>query len=219
MSDPTDDVIERFSREQLPEFKRLLGPALKDIVQSKAPMAEKFDRLEDLTDRVGALIHPYTPCRKGCSGCCYQAVTISQHEAERIARATGANFVPRERTLVQMLMEDGPEALLSQQQQYIDRYKGVVCSFLGEDGACTIYEDRPLPCRSHHTIHPTAELCDLKTNMGRTIPSFDITRLWSASAEVLFESDFADIREWFPDGSNTRTSAPGMGSTKRKVEL
>lgn len=73
-------------------------------------------------------------CRLGCHGCCRPGLTVSPIEAEAI-RA----YLAARPALSQSLVE----------QERNDPHSGARCAFLGADGACGIYEARPLVCRSH----------------------------------------------------------------------
>lgn len=73
-----------------------------------------------------ALAAPPAACKKGCGWCCHQRVGAAAIEVLAIARA----------------LADRPEAAL------IAGWKpGTPCAFL-KDGACAIYDIRPLKCRS-----------------------------------------------------------------------
>lgn len=63
-------------------------------------------------------------CRKGCSGCCVDELTVFEVEAERIRRA-----YPE-------LLEKGTP------------HPTGACAFLDEEGGCRIYEARPYVCRT-----------------------------------------------------------------------
>lgn len=63
-------------------------------------------------------------CKKGCSSCCIDDITVFEIEAENIKR-NHAEFLETEK----------PHA------------KGM-CAFLDESGACRIYENRPYVCRT-----------------------------------------------------------------------
>lgn len=75
------------------------------------------------TQALAALHAERLVCRRGCSDCCVDGLTVVRLEAERIRRAH------------RDLLEAGaphPEG---------------ACAFLDEQGACRIYAERPLVCR------------------------------------------------------------------------
>jgi Fe-S-cluster containining protein len=63
-------------------------------------------------------------CRRGCSACCVDGITVFAVEAERI-RAHNAELLAR----------GAP-------------HPAGACAFLDADGACRIYDDRPYVCRT-----------------------------------------------------------------------
>ncbi len=63
-------------------------------------------------------------CRKGCSSCCVDGLTVFEAEAEAIRR-----------NHAELLETGAPHATGA-------------CAFLDETGACRIYRDRPYVCRS-----------------------------------------------------------------------
>ena len=71
-------------------------------------------------------------CGSGCSTCCMHGLTITAIEATNI----------RER-----LRED--EAMRKRVLANAGRGGPMGCEFLDEQGACTIYDVRPVVCRSH----------------------------------------------------------------------
>jgi Fe-S-cluster containining protein len=63
-------------------------------------------------------------CRKGCSSCCVDGISVFEVESENI------------RTRHAELLENG-----------VPHAEGA-CAFLDEEGACRIYADRPYVCRT-----------------------------------------------------------------------
>lgn len=83
-------------------------------------------------------------CARGCSFCCHNAVSVSAPEAFRLARALRA-LPPEVRGPVEARLRERAAAVqgLSTEEQARRR---TPCGLLGADGACSLYEDRPLPC-------------------------------------------------------------------------
>jgi Fe-S-cluster containining protein len=63
-------------------------------------------------------------CRRGCSACCVDGITVFEVEAERILRSHP------------QLLEHGRPHVPG------------ACAFLDENGACRIYSERPYVCRT-----------------------------------------------------------------------
>jgi Fe-S-cluster containining protein len=90
-------------------------------------------------------------CGKGCSGCCHYEVEITQDEAAILRDAVLSGMaIDHERLALQAARErQSPEW-----RRFGSRDNR--CVFLGEDGACRVYEDRPSICRKHVVTTPAA---------------------------------------------------------------
>ncbi|MEO8218395.1 MAG: YkgJ family cysteine cluster protein [Acidobacteriota bacterium] len=103
-------------------------------------------------DRVVSEQSEHLLCRKGCSLCCYGLFEISAADVSLIVEAFGRLPGPdRDRLLenarrlaVEPLSGLGP----AEKEQFFARTDSVPCPALDEAGACTIYESRPLVCRT-----------------------------------------------------------------------
>ena len=82
-------------------------------------------------------------CRRGCSHCCRIRVDITADEAALLAERVGAGTAhPDPARLALQRAWVTPEAFIGKP------LAEAACVFLGEDGACTVYEDRPSACRA-----------------------------------------------------------------------
>jgi Fe-S-cluster containining protein len=112
-------------------------------------------------------------CGKGCSNCCRGPVEIWPHEAALLvetARASGIDL--------------DPARLERQGKHSIDSWPGQpaadrACVFLGDNGACRVYESRPNACRKLYVMSDPA-LCDLAQH-----PPGSADRWFSWEAEML----------------------------------
>ncbi|MDB4996191.1 MAG: hypothetical protein JWM74_3623, partial [Myxococcaceae bacterium] len=85
---------------------------------------ELHDAVDRETGRLHVLHAERLACRRGCSSCCVDDLTVFEVEAEPIRRVYAellATGVPH------------PEG---------------ACAFLDDEGACRIYEERPYVCRT-----------------------------------------------------------------------
>lgn len=95
-------------------------------------------------------------CSKGCSACCHTRVEIKALDAIAMARSLALTLTAKECANLQMRCE--------QQAKYTARMtrnekfrKQVACPFLKDD-LCSIYDIRPLTCRSYFSTN--REICD-----------------------------------------------------------
>jgi uncharacterized protein len=175
-----------------PFFTRLIAEAVA-LVEASAPIDERARRLLEITDDLADKVAPKAVCRRGCSHCCYQSVTITDWEAARIARYTGRTamvFAPptRETNTAAMRMRT--------------RFAGDPCPFLTKN-QCSIYAVRPFACRTHFNVGNDPGACDIIRDPGRRVPYFNFNTLTNVRALMFFNAgaSFADVREFFPPGS------------------
>jgi hypothetical protein len=155
---------------------------------------ERVLRLRKLYDAWARDVHPHSACRQGCFHCCHIGVAVSRSEAELIAKETGAR-------LQALPHEDGPQALLNMQRATEDlAARPRPCTFLAEDGRCSIYSSRPLACRQLHNMDVDALLCELIPGAAVPVPYADATELDVLTVTALpdwRQGQVADIRQWF----------------------
>lgn len=129
-------------------------------------------------------------CTHGCAHCCYVNVDITLYEAEYIATRTGTSI---------------PNASPDTGRDYTD----TPCPFL-KNYQCSIYEYRPMMCRSFATLDDANYCAD------RSWPSHQVTRLTIPGGGgndvvnhlyqivIAVNKDYPtkDIREFFPEKSH-----------------
>lgn len=93
-------------------------------------------------------------CTKGCTACCNNLIYVSLPEAVAMVETQMGN-PSRLAALVKSCYEQLPK-LVPDRKAYFA--KQVPCVFLAPDGACGIYESRPVPCRNYFVVSP-AEDC------------------------------------------------------------
>ena len=153
-------------------------------------------------------------CRMGCFGCCKSGLTVTHVEARHIANwlvlnSAGAVAVTDE--TVTSGKDENSE----------DEY----CAFLNQDGACSIYEVRPIVCRSHGSpiLVPSveepgaldADVCPLNfQEIGlEAITSEDWIRLDTLNV-ILSVID----REFDPENAGLRCDLTPAGILKGKIQ-
>jgi len=109
-------------------------------------------------------------CKKGCGVCCRQLVPISEIEARQLrdlvnhmpepgrsevrARFDAGRLRLQRAGLIEKLLGPGllkPEERTPFALDYF--FQGIVCPFLEEE-SCSIYTDRPTPCREYLVVSP-----------------------------------------------------------------
>ncbi|WP_374079334.1 YkgJ family cysteine cluster protein [Bdellovibrio bacteriovorus] len=147
----SSDVFEAFL-ENLSEEIRLASRELFKV--PAGPLrAKKLHEMVEVEIAQGANIE--TSCKKGCSTCCHMEVEITSYESE----------------ILEKLVRDGHIIERSRLQKQSERFlqdaiwrEGVRnltnrCVFLNDEGACSIYENRPVMCRRHSVTSP-AKNCE-----------------------------------------------------------
>ena len=112
-------------------------------------------------------------CRRGCSHCCHGPVEIWPHEARLLVEAARAAGVELDQARLER-----------QSQRNLDDWRqqpaaDTACVFLGDDGACRVYESRPNACRKL-LVTSNPELCDATKHSPERIE-----RWFSWEAEIL----------------------------------
>ena len=92
--------------------------------EAQSDLVALHDEVDRETRALAAVHADRLRCRRGCHACCVDELTVTRIEAERI----------RERH--SELLETGSP------------HPTGACAFLDAEGACRIYADRPLVCRS-----------------------------------------------------------------------
>lgn len=120
--------------------------------------AIEADRSEDRAHAASQIA-----CRKGCAACCHVHVTITDNEAALLLllESEGEAVIDWER--VEQQAQCGTLANWASLP-----YAMRACVFLGEDGACRVYEHRPSACRRHFVVSDPAH-CDTQAHPGHAV--------------------------------------------------
>jgi len=175
-----------------PEIFRLIQQA-QALVKRSGSAFMRYDELIDIAENVSRAITPHTPCKKGCSHCCYMAVAISEIEANAISRYTGRP----------MVYKPTVSDFLQNADRRTEELTGVPCTFLVE-GKCSIYPVRPIPCRLHHNLAVDETNCIVKDAPLplKNTPTLNLTGIHHAAVDIAMTQakvGFGDIRDYFPD--------------------
>ncbi|OMG56602.1 hypothetical protein BJN45_03025 [Azonexus hydrophilus] len=135
------------------------------IANENSSYKAKSAKLIGVADQFVEAVAPYAACRRGCDQCCHMSTPIFQHEAQRLAAASGRKisvvpYRPHKEVLDKGL-----------------KFYGSPCPFL-DQGQCSVYEVRPMICRVHHSLNSNSSECDTsvplqqKTGVGMYNPDF-----------------------------------------------
>jgi Fe-S-cluster containining protein len=167
-----------------------LAKQVRKIIGRSSTLAA-LDAVYEYVDRYFDAAKNLVACKRGCANCCHGRVWISQAEADFIASKIS-------RTAPQI-------ESIEDEDSFPIRDNKFPCTFLGDDLSCSIYENRPLVCRTHFNFEQTNALCEFE-NADRSIPLVDkektIPGVMKAMAEILDSHDGggADIRRYFGPG-------------------
>ncbi len=165
----------------------------KDIFKSLKELYSFFDSFFEYSKGLVA-------CKNGCSYCCHMEVGLYTVEAELIANEIG---VPLQK------LQDTPEY---RQNGWIDMKRP--CPFLVEN-SCSIYEVRPMVCRTHVNFEETNACCipDIGSDQ---VPLMDRRKSFPGAMEAyetlvnIHGVNGADIRQFFSD-------SPALNAYRSKV--
>lgn len=150
-----------------------------------ASARSKLRKIYKLVDDMPAPTADHVACQgKGCSHCCKMNVTITSSEATLIGEAIGR----------------APRHIPRSVSHPTERFGSVPCTFLDEDGACSVYNVRPLACRQHFSFFESEHWC-APESMYRVVAS---AVRFTGPVEALLDVErsrrgvSADIRDFFP---------------------
>lgn len=161
-----------FNKKAPEEQIRSIEALIKMIIsfgRAKAAGINLLPLLREFVDRkisgalAGAKEEDKPACKKGCAACCYQLVSCSKEEAENLKYEVIDGFqLEHLRKQAKWVFNNNE----SDRQKYSDDLgkEGARCVFLMDDGACGVYEKRPLSCRL--VMVKNASACDIFTNKG-----------------------------------------------------
>ena len=132
------------------------------IASALAELAALTAEVDALAARVRAAYPDQVACRRGCDACCRQPVGVSRIEAARLAAAAAARPAAARAALAATVA--GATAARAAGDD------GAPCGALAADGACQLYADRPLVCRSHGLVHALPPAAAPRPASGRSLP-------------------------------------------------
>lgn len=136
-------------------------------------------------------------CRSGCAHCCVVPATITRTEADILAQASGRRVDPAAPT-VKARGITSIEQLEAVRPQ-LERWPvGTRCPFLGADDACTVYDARPLACRTLLNMDDDNLLCQHSGVGTAQVPFANHWPLTLNAMALQPSMELGDIRDFFP---------------------
>lgn len=177
-------ALERMARinERLQPMLPGLNEKLRTIRFYPQSKANRIRSLRNIASTMMSTVGEDSACRKGCSHCCHIGVALTQTEAEIIGKA-----------ICRKPMQVNRSPALDK-KDYGYHYP---CTFLIEN-VCSIYEHRPLTCRTHYNLDEDELLCRLIPGKLVPLPLLNVMPLQMAYVEANAGDSLADIREFFP---------------------
>lgn len=181
--------MERINERVQPHVARF-NARIGELVRSKRNADHCIPAFWAIVDELMAFNGDDVACKRGCSHCCHVQVLITQDEADVIAKRIGrkARFFT------------GPSRGREDVKTFDWGYHNP-CTFLVE-GECSIYENRPLPCRTQYSLDVDALMCELTPPESKRVPYLNPHPFLMAFLQMLGVPQrapkLADIREFFP---------------------
>lgn len=134
-------------------------------------------------------------CRNGCSHCCHIPVTISEIEAGMIGQRTGLK--PARPAKSVRLADFDDLDLAEEALGELKKRPFAPCPFL-KDGACSVYDIRPMVCRLLINLDDDDLLCRLVPEGNIPVPHANAHKLQALFMMAQPSALLADIRDFFP---------------------
>ncbi|MFS4458624.1 YkgJ family cysteine cluster protein [Bdellovibrio sp. HCB2-146] len=154
-----EDYEGQLSREVFEAFLVNLSEELQkasEVFRALSSGEPRARKLHELVEKeIEQASHIEVSCRKGCSACCHMEVEVTSYEADILAKLVQNGHVIDEERLTQQSQRSIQDKSWSAGIKLPESR----CVFLNQEGACSIYEDRPVMCRRHSVTSP-AKNCE-----------------------------------------------------------
>jgi uncharacterized protein len=183
--------VEEVDRQALRNTERLnrhpemlkVGSLLLQILESPLPAKQKLVKAKQIAGKLSDLIKPYAACKNKCSYCCNIAATITDLEAQTMARASGRRI-------------DNPAPAIPREASRMQWFR-TPCPFL-KAGKCSIYDERPIACRLLFNMADTPYYCDTSIEPENSHVTFlNLKQIEDAYLRAFLGSKWGDIRDFF----------------------
>jgi Fe-S-cluster containining protein len=162
------------------------------IANENASIRSKRRKVIAIANRMTEALELHVACKPGCSSCCHMNTIIYEHEAIRLAEVSGKKMARLPLRPGNVVFAEGL------------KFNGRPCPFLVEN-RCSVYEDRPLVCRTHHSLRENATQCSMEIPASQQVrpPMYEPDNLEIPYRElnVMYNlmEPHGNIAEFFPD--------------------
>jgi Fe-S-cluster containining protein len=138
--------------------------------------------IDELNKEVFAhpILQELVPCKSGCTACCHTQVSVTKEEAELLNEHLENGLV-----IDLDLLSKQAQAGNYSQDFFSLSYNERKCVFLGENGACRVYQNRPSVCRTNAVVGEASQ-CDTRKN-----PSGELRLVKTQKADMAIYGFFA----------------------------
>lgn len=164
-------------------FRKLLkqmGRKLTKISDPKKRAQFTHKKIEEELEKQfkDPIVSELVQCKKGCSACCHTQVSVTIEEAEILAEKV-KDGLPIDWT--KLFIQSGAGTSASSFYSIPHEMRG--CIFLGDEGECRVYNDRPSVCRTNHVLSDPSQ-CEIKDIQGKEAPSVQLLNTYAADTWV-----------------------------------
>ena len=190
-ADTPIERVERVMAEHPWTEPEVLSGIAESILGMNASYRIKHSKLVKLADEFNQAVKPQAACREGCCYCCSMPTLIYRYEAKLLEKVSG-------RSMVELPYRPEQVVLAAAIRKY-----GEQCPFVVL-GRCSVYDNRPMICRLHHSLNKDPRDCDtstpipMKREVGMFDPDFIETRYHRLVRSHRPKEPWGAITEFFP---------------------
>lgn len=172
-----------------PEQTAAVEKAVLNVGSSNSSRFSKLKEIYQATDLLVSVESTRSVCDKGCNACCSITVEMTELEARYIEKNAGVK-VKANSFLRRPRVGANASSLLVQKTP---------CSLLSADGACSVYEHRPFPCRVFMAFDSPKYCEEISTHHATLTPqsSAQLQALEWGIDKLNGSGGRGDIREFF----------------------
>tara|TARA_B100001750_G_scaffold224992_1_gene216534 strand:- start:1076 stop:1852 length:777 start_codon:yes stop_codon:yes gene_type:complete len=157
------------------------------VAKFSLPVVSEAEQLDPIAAKIQAQARRVlgnVGCDHGCSDCCYQQVFVTAPELFRIYDLVRS--LPEEaQTRIAARAKEAEDALRHKRgKARVDTR--VACPLLADDGRCSAYEARPMPCKALWVSEDTREQCGADFS-----PDDVVVTIYGPGMEIAMRAQYA----------------------------